>query len=126
MSRWHNPRTLPKGETLEQELEYLFMWIEADTGFSSRLKDSLEHPAYKTLIEYREKAVPFILSLFASTCPWWVFSALRDLTGIKPVVPKEVRGMHEEIRKVYAKELLDKGIINPIQLLEWEENWRKQ
>lgn len=106
MGRFKSDRIEPKGSTLEQEYEALMAWMNRDTGHSSRIKDSIEHPAFAEILSYGQKMLPFILK--RELC-WVEFSLLRKIIGSEPEIPEDCRGRLDKIRAIFKKWLTEKG-----------------
>lgn len=79
-------------------------------GFFSSTKKAVEHPAYQQIIGMGEDAIPLLLKELEKHSGRW-FTALRKITGENPV-PPEMRGMTEEMIKVWIDWGYKKGYIN--------------
>jgi len=61
---------------------------KAATQFLASSSADAEHPAYRTIVALGPDVVPLILAdLAESPQPW--FAALRELTGVDPVLPAD-------------------------------------
>jgi hypothetical protein len=109
MSRWKSIRLEPIGTTLEEEFEALMTWMNRDTGHSSRIKDSIEHPAFAEIVKYGQKMLPFILK--RELC-WVEFELLYKIIGSRPEIPEEHRGRLGAMRTIYLDWLEKKGYIH--------------
>lgn len=67
----------------QDKFDELVKKAEADTCYSSRTQDLIEHPAYQEVITYGNEALPFLFARMI-TIPCWWFEALRQITGASP------------------------------------------
>lgn len=100
MSRFLGERTEPVGATLEEEFAALVRWLERDASHSSRIKDSIDHPAFKKIVAYGRAVLPLIGARDGAS--WWEFSAITAITG-GPEIPEEARGKLLLIRPIYRQ-----------------------
>lgn len=103
MTRFLSDRIEPRGETFEQEFQALVSWLERDTLHSSRIKDSIAHPAFKEIVGYGRKVLPLIAK---RDMIWWDFAVIEQLLG-GPPIPEAARGRICEFRVIYRRWLDD-------------------
>lgn len=72
---------------LRQHLAGLHQQWSAATRYSSSLADRQAHPAYSSILEMGDEAIPLILESIASQ-PSFLVMALHDITGEDPVLPE--------------------------------------
>lgn len=80
--------------TEPEDINDLAFEIHRDTGFSSRVKDRVDHPAYKKIIAMGKTAVPAILKRLEEPVKLghWEFAALQEIIGSGPEIPEDHRG----------------------------------
>lgn len=68
--------------------------IHRDTGLSSRVKDRVDHPAYRKITAMGKAAVPTILKRLEEPLKLghWEFAALQEIIGAGPEIPEDHRG----------------------------------
>jgi len=71
----------------EQFYELVGEWRN-DTQFQSSLLEITTHPTYQAIIDLGEAAVPYILCELELRPNFW-FTALRAISGVDPVRPKD-------------------------------------
>ncbi len=69
-----------------------------DTRYSSKLKNKVEHPAFREIVAMGEKAVPLLLACLEKkeASRWTMTLALNEITGADPVL-EESAGKLEKI-----------------------------
>ena len=79
----------PKTQELEATFHKLAEQIKRDTGFSSRISDRAEHPAYQQVIKMGEPVLPLIFRYMDGGKGGFWFDALCAITGENPTLPPE-------------------------------------
>ena len=80
----------PKAKTTaepEARFNALAGQIKKDTGFSSRISDRVEHPAYQQVIKMGEPVLPLIFRYMDEGKGGFWFDALHAITGADPTLP---------------------------------------
>ena len=103
--RFQSDRIEPKGDTPELEYEQLVKWLERDTMHSSRIRDSLRHPAFSSIVSMGRDAIPWILR---GGWNWWKFEAVVAIVGSQPDVPKDSAGRFPHLVKIFDEWIKDK------------------
>lgn len=76
-----------------QKLDYVTLFYRLleewrfDTLASSRVRDKVEHPAFRQIVDIGKPAVPLIVSELREN-PGFLFLALYPITGDTPVPPR--------------------------------------
>ena len=81
-----------------------------DTGHFSLVSQMTRHPAYQSIIEMGEPAIPLILKDLQMKPDHW-FPALAAISGESPPIPDEDRGRIGAISKIWIKWGKTKGYI---------------
>ena len=79
----------PKTRELEATFDKLAEQVKKDTGFSSRISDRVEHPAYQQVIEMGEPVLPLIFRCMDAGKGGFWFDALCAITGENPTLPPD-------------------------------------
>ena len=77
----------PKTQELEATFNELAEQIKKDVGFSSRISDRVEHPAYQQVIKMGEPVLPLIFRYMDGGKGGFWFDALHAITGADPTPP---------------------------------------
>ena len=80
----------PKTQEMEATFNKLAEQIKKDTGFSSRISDRVEHPAYQQVIKMGEPVLPLIFRYMDGGKGGFWFDALFAITGENPTLPPEL------------------------------------
>lgn len=72
---------------------------EEDTRNTSSLHEMEEHPAYRAIVSFGPRVLPFILDRIRSNSAYW-FPALTAITGVDPVDPDD-RGDFLAMRRAW-------------------------
>ena len=95
------PKTT-KTEELEATFNELAMQIKKDAGFSSRIADRVDHPAYQEVIKMGEVALPLIFRYMEEGKGGFWFDALHAITGADPI-PRPLWGKIREMEKAWLE-----------------------
>lgn len=97
-------------KTLELEATFnkLAEQIKKDTGFSSRISDRVEHPAYQQVIKMGEPVLPLIFRYMDEGKGGFWFHALHAITGADPI-PRELWGKIREMENVWLTWAREQG-----------------
>ena len=95
MTNAPQPQVKRKSTTeLEREFRELASQWRLDTGHFSIVSQMTRHPAYQSIIEMGEPAIPLILKDLLEKPDHW-FPALAAISGESPQIPKEDRRQNE-------------------------------
>ena len=96
------PKTTETAE-LEATFAELVKQLNRETGFDSVGKRTVEHPAYRQIIDMGESALPLIFRQIESDDigPHW-FEALKAITGANPV-PRNLWGKIRAMEGVWLE-----------------------
>ena len=97
-----------KTEELEATFNVLAEQIKKDTGFSSRISDRVEHPAYQQVIRMGEPVLPLIFRYMDEGKGGFWFDALQSITGADPV-PRELWGKIRAMEQVWLQWAREQG-----------------
>jgi hypothetical protein len=90
----------PVAEDLAKRFaELTAIWKER-TGFSSKIKTKIEHPAFREIVAMGEKAVPLILAHLEKN-GGFIFLALEEITRAD-AVPPESNGKIKEMQAAWV------------------------
>ena len=95
---------------LEKEFQELANQWRHDTGHFSIVSQMTRHPAYQSIIEMGEPAIPLILKDLQAQPDHW-FPALAAISGESPQIPEEDRGRMRAITKIWIEWGKTKGYI---------------
>jgi hypothetical protein len=77
---------------ITERIDALLEAIDADTAYSSRMSDTLEHPAYAELVGMGDKIIPYLFHLATQHGAAWVhFALFAELSKENPI-PEKDRG----------------------------------
>src|SRR5215471_4824898 len=85
--------------SLETRFRALAKRWKKDTEMNSSLARMIRHPAYREIIHMGEPVVPLLLAELEREPDFW-FAALREITGVDPVL-KTSAGKIEEMAKAW-------------------------
>lgn len=85
---------------LEREFQELARKWKYETGHFSFVSQMITHPAYQSILEMGEPAIPLILKELQAE-PYHWFLALSTISGESPHIPDEDRGRIRAISKIW-------------------------
>ena len=95
---------------LEREFQELARKWKYETGHFSFVSQMITHPAYQSIIDMGEPAIPLILKDLEAEADHW-FPALVAISGESPHIPDEDRGRIRSISKIWIEWGKTKGYI---------------
>ncbi len=95
---------------LEAEFQKLANQWRHDTGHFSFVSQMITHPAYQSILDMGEPAIPLILKDLQAQPDHW-FPALAAISGESPQIPDEDRGRIRAISKIWIEWGKTKGYI---------------
>ena len=109
----HAPHAQAKREPttdLEAEFQKLARKWKYETGHFSFVSQMITHPAYQSILDMGEPAIPLILKDLQAQPDHW-FPALAAISGESPQIPDEDRGRIRAISKIWIEWGKTKGYI---------------